>query len=183
VAGQTQWALTCNPSIVGVDGDSLVWGDNPMRTRRVVALILLVLLLAAGTTAFLLTSTFLSAMAFGMGKGDPRYAVHWRDRLSALSDPDSAKAAYSSIQSKRFPNGEWVFGVSSDSHDSHWGGTIVVKDSTGQIHAYFGHVCGPNRLEYILSTAESLREFYGHHDFETFHLREFDFPNPPPESR
>jgi hypothetical protein len=167
----------------GVDGDPLVWDDGPMRTRRVVALILLVLLVAAGTTTFLLTSTFFSAMAFGMGKGDARYAVRWRDRLSALPDPDSAKAAYSSIQSKRFANGEWIFGVSSDSHDSHWGGTIVVKDSTGQIHAYFGHVCGPNRLEYMFYKTQSLREFYALPDFGNFHLREFEFPNPPTESR
>lgn len=151
-----------------------------MRTRRVVALILLVLFVAMGITAFLLTSTFFSAMAFGMGKGDPRYAARWRDRLSAL--PDSAKAAYSSIQSKRFPNGEWIFGVSSDSHDSHWGGTIVVKDSTGQIHTYFGHVCGPNRLEYMFHKTQSLREFYALPDFGTFHLREFEFRNPPTES-
>ncbi len=46
----------------------------------------------------------------------------------------------------RFPNGEWVTGVTKDSHGlySEWfgGGTVVLKDSSGRVRCFFGHVCG-----------------------------------------
>lgn len=109
---------------------------------------------------FLLTSTTLSAWVFGMGEGNPAYATKWRDRFTSLPDPETAQTAYPEVQSKRFPNGEWIFGVSSDSHSSHWGGTVVLKESTGEIHAYFGHVCGHYRLQKIFNNAKSLQDFY-----------------------
>src|SRR5947209_6145609 len=113
-----------------------------MRRFRL-ALILALLFTVVGASTYLLTCTLLSAWVFGEGGGNYGYAQHWHDRLAAFSDPDEAQAAYPEVEAKRFSNGEWVMGVSADSHASHWGGTIVVKDSTGATHVYFGHVCGP----------------------------------------
>jgi hypothetical protein len=114
--------------------------------RRIVIAVL-VLAGVAGLITYVLTGTPLSTWVFGLGKGSPAYAAKWRARLHPLSDPDAARATHPEIEVLRFGNGEWVIGVSDDSHASHWGGTVVVKDSTGQVRAFFGHVCGSRFLE------------------------------------
>lgn len=134
---------------------------------------LIVLLVIGPILGYLLTCTVLSAWVFGLGHGDSNYARTWKQRIEALPDPATAKVAYPEIEATTFPNGEWVFGVSSDSHGSHWGGTIVIKDSTGKVHVYFGHVCGPHRLEACMfHQCKSLEEFYRHDDWQVFGLRE-----------
>jgi hypothetical protein len=150
-----------------------------MRSRYIVALILVIVISVVGSATFLLTSTFASALAFGMGVGDTRYAAKWRDRFAPLPDPETAKAAYPEVEAKRFPNGEWVFGVSADSHGSHWGGTVVYKDSSGRTRAFFGHVCGPRRLSHMLYAPQSLKEFYDHSDWEHHEFQEYAFPPAP----
>jgi hypothetical protein len=152
--------------------------------RRVI--IPLLLLLCAGLLAYLFTSTPLSIFVFGMGEGSPDYAHQWRDALKDLADPEAAQSAYPDIIWKRFDNGEWIFGVCSDSHSSHRGGTIVVKDSTGQVRAFFGHVCGPRWLERALlhglksldefQGPKSLDEFYGSETLSIFKFREYPLP-------
>jgi len=149
--------------------------QQPVLTRRLL-IRLIVVVVAIGLPIYLLTSTVLSAWVFGMGAGNVKYATTWRDRFERFDDPESAQAAYSAVEAKRFPNGEWVFGVSSDSHGSHWGGTIVVRDSTGKIHAYFGHVCGPRRLEHsTFGNSNSLKEFYESREWSQFKFQEYDF--------
>jgi hypothetical protein len=34
------------------------------------------------------------------------------------------------------------FLVSANSHGNPWGGTVVTKDSDGQVRTFYGHVCG-----------------------------------------
>ena len=140
-----------------------------MRLRWKVLLVCVGLM--TGLLTYALTCTALSAWVFGLGRGDRGFAEKWYHRLQTLPDLETAQAAYPEIEGKRFQNGEWVFGVSADSHGSYWGGTIVVKDSTGRIRVFFGHVCGRRRLESaIFQRVESLQAFDDHPEWETFEI-------------
>src|SRR5262249_30232056 len=114
--------------------------------RRVILVALVLLVGIAGLVAYLITRTPLSTWVFGLGEGSPAFRETWRARLRPLADPDAAAALYPDVEVVRFAGGEWVIGVSDDSHASAWGGTVVVKDSTGRVRAFFGHVCGPRFL-------------------------------------
>lgn len=43
---------------------------------------------------------------------------------------------------KSFPDGRWIACAHADSHGEPGGGTIVSRDSTGEVQVLFGHVCG-----------------------------------------
>src|SRR4051812_41812277 len=98
-------------------------------------------------------------MFMPMGTGSATYAHRWEERLAALTTTDEATARYPEVQARTFPTGEWIFGVGDDSHASMFGGTVVIKDSRGAIHTYFGHVCGPGYLRLIGHSAATLDEF------------------------
>lgn len=123
-------------------------------------------------TAFLITCTFVSAWVFGLGKGSTTYSERWRSRLAPLPDPTAARSAYPEIEVMEFANGEWVFGVSSDSHGSHWGGTVVVKDSEGRIRTFFGHVCGPGFFD-RMKGSKNLADFYVHKEWVQWEMQEY----------
>jgi hypothetical protein len=77
-------------------------------------------------------------------RGSSELAAKWKAELTEYSSPDVAQARNPDVIVIRFGNGEWVFGLCRNSHGA-WtrgGGTVVVKDSKGQIRAFFGHVCG-----------------------------------------
>jgi hypothetical protein len=93
-----------------------------------------------------------------------------------VADPEEARRRYSGVAAKRFDNGEWVFGVCRDSHAYRDGGTVVIKDSTGAVRAFFGHVCGGHFLEGGLRDAKSLAEFSGPDWWTTFGFSEHPFP-------
>jgi hypothetical protein len=97
---------------------------------------------------------------FKRGEGSTSYARMWRERFESIEDPETAQAKFDEVIVKRFQNGEWIFGVCADSHSSIHGGTVVVKDSRGNTHVYFGHVCGPKALEIALGPLRSLDGFY-----------------------
>lgn len=91
---------------------------------------------------------FWAAAAGGSDKGSPELAQEWKVELARYQTPQEAKAKNPNIIVVEFANGEWVFGRSQSSHGM-WkrgGGTTVVKDSKGQIRAFFGHVCGDGQL-------------------------------------
>ncbi len=95
--------------------------------------------------------------------GSEYYAQKWSARFENISSIEQLKKEYPNIEYVICENGEWLFGISSDSHFNPWGGTIVLKDSNGKISAYFGHVCGPNFLKMHLGISiKSLNEFYMH---------------------
>ena len=116
----------------------------------------------------------------GQARGSPEYAERWRAILEPLPDPETAQTARPEVRSRRFPNGEWAFGVGRDSHKYRDGGTIVVKDSTDRVRAFFGHVCGDGMLEMVLRRAKSLGEFYNDEYLQGFQFREHQFTNPAP---
>ncbi len=95
-----------------------------------------------------------------MGVGSVRDAHQWRRRFLTFPDPETATKAFPEVVAKRFPDESWVFGICTDSHVSPEGGTIVLKDSTGKIRVFFGHVCGSQYLGTVFLTTESLDEVY-----------------------
>jgi hypothetical protein len=56
---------------------------------------------------------------------------------------------------KSFPDGRWIVCAHADSHGEPGGGTIVSRDSSGEVHMFFGHVCGN-----LYARGETLEEFY-----------------------
>ena len=88
------------------------------------------------------------AASLGSDQGSPVLAGEWRKELDKYATPEDAVKADPTIQVVKFKNGEWLFGRSQNSHGI-WlrgGGTMVMKDSRGEIRAYAGHVCGPRFL-------------------------------------
>lgn len=82
-------------------------------------------------------------------RGSPELAMEWRTILLASPGPEEAVAADPEVVVLRFPNGEWVFGKSQNSHGC-WrrgGGTLVVRDSRGRVRAFFGHICGSRYMQ------------------------------------
>jgi hypothetical protein len=143
-----------------------------MSRRRV--LIGLVVIAFCGSVSYALIQPETSVQVFGLGSGSRLNAERWRTRFDKFPDPTAAAAAYPEVEIMQFANGEWVFGISDDSHRSHWGGTVVVKDSTGRVRAFLGHVCGPNYFR-RLKDSRSLAEFYGHGEWRYWRFREYVF--------
>jgi hypothetical protein len=122
--------------------------------------------------AYLLIPTDYSDRA----RGSAELAARWRSEFAALPDPDAAQAAHPGVVGKRFPNGEWVFGADRDSHAYRDGGTVVIKDSTGRVRAFFGHVCG-GILAGVLQRAKSLDDVYADDQWRVHHFNEYHFPD------
>jgi hypothetical protein len=117
-----------------------------------------------GTLAVLIGGVvFFFYMALGIkDSGSPRLAKEWKSKLEEFTSLEEAKQKDPEIQGQLFRNGEWVFGYARDSHNR-WhrgGGTLVLKDSRGNVRVYFGHVCGPH--PYVLNNpyVNSLDAFY-----------------------
>jgi hypothetical protein len=95
--------------------------------------------------------------------GSPRLAKEWKSKLEGINSLDEAKQQDPEILGQAFRNGDWVFGYARDSHNC-WhrgGGTLVVKDCRGDVHVFFGHVCGPHcGCEFENPAIHNLDEFY-----------------------
>jgi hypothetical protein len=113
-------------------------------------------LLALGVGIYLVFPRDYSDVAVG----SPEYAAKWRAEFEGINDPDQAKRQFPDVDLKRFEGGDWVFGICLDSHNHRNGGTMVVKDNTGKIRAFFGHVCGNHHLFGYLRMAKSPADFY-----------------------
>ena len=132
------------------------WGTTVARVSCAVVIGIVLFVLVGIVTAICLFDT--------VNRGSPELAARWRAMLEPVGDLDAAKQEWPGIQSRRFKNGEWAYGFCHDSHFqfrfSDHGGTLVVKDSRGAVRAFFGHVCGPQFLDMLLSQAVSLDDFY-----------------------
>lgn len=107
--------------------------------------------------------------------GSPTYAKEWKERFEDLPDPEVAKARYPDVETKKYTNGEWIFGVCRDSHGPPPRDTIVVKDSRGPVRAFFGHVCGAELLKYQLENSTSLDDFYNADWWRGFNFHEYHY--------
>lgn len=100
------------------------------------------------------------AASGGSNRGSPRLAAEWKAELSTYANPDEATAANPEVIVVRFRDSDqWVMGLTRSSHGM-WkrgGGTMVVKDSTGAVRVFFGHVCGEGLLP---SAYFGLSQFY-----------------------
>jgi hypothetical protein len=103
------------------------------------------------------------------------YAIEWRDRLQQIPNPESA-AGLREITIRRFPNGEWAFGVCRDGRGFQDGGAIVVKDSTGRVRTFLGPLGVPTTLADTFRATSSLDEFYRHETWNIFQYQEVHLP-------
>ena len=120
--------------------------------------------------ALLLAFVLYIASMFHLGTGSYKYARKWRKQLLACHSLDDVKKHFNCfgmegvtkskwgrpwalIQS--FPDGRWIACVHADSHGAWGGGTIVTRDSSGETHIFFCHVCGR-----LYAKGETLEEFY-----------------------
>jgi hypothetical protein len=131
-----------------------------MKPRKVIRWVLI----GAAVSCVLLCGFvgFWFAASVGSSSGSPALAAEWRDHLAQYPDPKSASAADPEVIVLRCRNGEWAFGLSKNSHGIWYrgGGTVVVRDNTGQTRAFFGHVCGGGHLGLGPVEPSSLAEFY-----------------------
>jgi hypothetical protein len=111
-------------------------------------------------TTFLLVYFFTPSRTIN-NKGSRELALNWRNELTALADPESAAVRNNGITTRRYSNGEWVMGKCQNSHsDADGGGTVVLKDSRGEIRIYFGHVCGKGALSALFRGGSDLNSLY-----------------------
>jgi hypothetical protein len=148
--------------------------------------------------ALLLAFVLLIASArVRMGAGSRKYARQWRKQLLACQSLDEVRQHFNcfTIQEtsgggarrvqesetvkgrpwallKSFPDGRWIACAHADSHGGPrlGGGTVVSRDSSGEIHIFFGHVCGTLPVR-----GETPEEFYRHlrslNDFKEVFLK------------
>jgi hypothetical protein len=68
--------------------------------------------------------------------------------LQGLAQPGTASVTDPpGIYRHTFSSGEWIAGLSHDSHGFAGGGVLVVRDSRGATRAFTGHVCGDGALQ------------------------------------
>ncbi|MCL5281720.1 MAG: hypothetical protein M1376_17620 [Planctomycetes bacterium] len=113
---------------------------------------------------------------FHMGTGSRVFARMWRKQLLPCQSLDEVKRHFNCIAMegkgtivdvtkskfgrprafiKSFPDGRWIACAYGDSHSGWGGGTIVTRDSLGETHIFFCHVCGN-----VYAKGETLEEFY-----------------------
>jgi hypothetical protein len=102
------------------------------------------------------------ASSYGSDRGSPELASEWRQLLSEFRDPNSAVDANERIWVIQCDNDEWMFGLAQGSHGiwKHGGGTVVTKDSNGELRSYRGHVCWPSGSPFRGCSTENLANVY-----------------------
>ena len=115
-----------------------------------------------------------------MGSGSYKYARKWRSQLLACQSLDDVEQHFNCIEFvptgdgsahmvhvtadvagrpraliDSFPDGKWIACAYADSHSEPGGGTVVSRDSDGEVHVFFGHVCGRPH-----AWGNTLEEFY-----------------------
>jgi hypothetical protein len=131
-----------------------------MKWRTKALLIALpVIILVGAPVAFLGFWIYVSG---GTDAGSPELAKQWRDELSNYGSLHEVKSADPTVEIVEFDSGEWLYGRAQNSHGN-WrdGGTVVVRDSSGQTRAFLGgHVCGNGFLREAFDGAPDLKSFY-----------------------
>lgn len=90
-------------------------------------------------------------------EGSKSLALEWREEMAAWESPEDLKSGRSYLCA----NGEWALVKAQNSHGGFWngGGTLVVKDSNGDLKTFHkGHVCGSNI--FISDEQKDLKSFY-----------------------
>jgi hypothetical protein len=146
----------------------------------------LLIVLAVAVTAIVLVVLSTFALYFFYvsttgGEGSLAEAERLRAVVESIPTPEDGQGIDRDYAAKRFANGEWVLGVGRDSHGwmsrYHGGGTVVVKDSRGQLRCFFGHVCGPAAHQDYWYNSRSLDDFYRNLT-EGTSFTEYQWPRP-----
>jgi hypothetical protein len=97
------------------------------------------------------------------GEGSLAVAQQLKLKLESIPSPEAGKGSDFEYFWHRFPDGEWMIGISRDSHGFfskyRGGGTVVFKDSRGAIRCYFGHCCGALFPKVFAYDAKTLDRF------------------------
>jgi hypothetical protein len=116
-----------------------------------------------GTFTCMLTAMLINLAAGVNNSGSPELAAEWQAVLTPLT-PTASELHKDppDLEFVTFPNGEWIIGFAQNSHgiSVRGGGTLVVKDSRGNVRAFFGHVCGPHYLRTFFCETPDLDGFY-----------------------
>ena len=128
------------------------------RRTKIILLSVLGLIILVPAVLILLAVIFLGSK----DTGSPELAAEWRARLESYESLREAKEAERLLVVVEFDDGEWAMALAQNSHGGlrNGGGTVVVRDSRGQVRAFSGHVCGHGELGPALWDAETLEEFY-----------------------
>jgi hypothetical protein len=171
---------------------------EPRKDGRVTAILTWAGVVAAVlVVAFFLIVPLLTRRG-GMGSGSHRYARKWRAQLLACGSLDDVKRQFNcfeivvredglhqrvevtAVQSGRpraliqsFPDGRWIACAHASSHGERGGGTIVSRDSDGEVHVFFGHVCW-SVWAHGDTLEESYTELRGYNEVEEKPLTEFE---------
>jgi hypothetical protein len=115
--------------------------------------------LLVGMAVCMVTAMLVNYLVGVNDSGSTEVASEWKAILQSNDDPSMKHPGFEVIN---FPNGEWIIGFSQNSHGpfARGGGTIVVKDSRGNVRAFFGHVCGPHYLQTFFRETPDLDHFY-----------------------
>jgi hypothetical protein len=132
------------------------------RTRRPIIAFLIVLV---GLYVLLR----IASLPLPLGDGSMRYARRWKDKLAGCNSLDEVRKKFNCGRYRAhplgsylyvpdpntnrkgnawallydLPTGDWLaMAYASSHHGGLGGGTVVTRDSTGRIRAFFGHVCG-----------------------------------------
>jgi hypothetical protein len=133
-----------------------------MQRRTAIYVIVAVVLMIIGSPFALLV---LYVTTTG-GMGSLREATKLKKIVERIPNPEVGIGTVHEYACKRSKNGEWVLGIARDSHGImsalNGGGTMVVKDSRGQVRCFLGHVCGSGAQSEFWGTdhSESLDQFY-----------------------
>jgi hypothetical protein len=105
------------------------------------------------------------AAAVGFARNDSgslRTARAFAEALAALADNGDGPLPRNATR-RHFGNGEWAAVTDRSSHSAPFsgGGTLVTRASDGTVRAFGGHVCGDGFGGSILTSADTLEDFYG----------------------
>lgn len=144
------------------------------RTKVGIVLVLLLIGVLAVPAGFFCLYV---AASVGTDRGWPKLAAVWRDTLEKYDSPEEAAPRIPDLEVLRFKDDEWLFGLSQNSHGA-WnvgGGTVVFKDSRGEVRIFFGHVCGRHNLTrsekwWHTKTLDEFYEQLKEQRFEEYHF-------------
>lgn len=149
--------------------------DEPLKTKRRYVLVYLfvgALLFIVGSIVALFVFV---VSVFGIySEGSPQLAALWAAEMSSWDSPEDA-ANDATVQIIQLSQGEWAIVRSKNSHGGLWsgGGTVVIKDSSGQLQAFHhGHICGDGN-PLIANEYDDLPSFYKaltNSDFREFEI-------------
>lgn len=129
------------------------------KRKTIQAIVALMALLI--TTPFALVIVYFSTTG---GEGSQAIAQQLKSKLESIPSPEAGEGSDREYFWHRFPDGEWIMGISRDSHGFfskyRGGGTVVIKDSHGTTRCFLGHCCGTMFPKAFAQSAKGFDHFW-----------------------